>query len=127
MSATENALWRVGQLGTLIKLTLEEPDGITPGTFIPVDLTNKDAVGIEFERSNTTKFLFVDKAGDPDLVPTPSTITITDATNGKFEFKDKIGIFNVSGPWKYRGVYRESTGGVIEDFPGSWIERTVGV
>jgi len=127
MSATEEAIWRVGQVGTEITLTIEEPDPNNPGLFIAVDLTNKDAIGIEFERPNTTTFLYVDKAGDPDLVPAPSTLVVVNPTSGIIKFKDNIGIFNISGSWKYRGRYRELVSGVTEDFPGSWLERTVGV
>lgn len=93
-----------------------------------MDITNKDAIGIEWERPNKTRFIYVDKAGDPDLVPTPSTLTVVaPATNGEILYTDNIGIFIVKGLWSYRGIYREDIGGgVIQNFPGSWISRRVG-
>lgn len=127
MSSTEEAIWRIGQVGSQITLTIQEPDPNNPGQFIVVDITNKDAIGIEFERPNTTGFVYVDKAGDPDLVPTPSTLIVVSAVGGIIRFKDNIGIFNISGPWKYRGIYKEDVAGVIEIFPGSWVERLVGI
>lgn len=121
-------IWRVGQVGTAITLIIEEPDPNNPGQTLVVDLTNKDAVGIEFQRPNKTQFLYVDKVGDPDVVPSPSTITIVGSpTAGTILFKDNIGIFNVKGLWAFRGIYREDVGGVIENYPGSWIERRVGI
>ncbi len=125
MSSEE--IFRKGQIGTEITLIIHEPDPNNPGETIVVDITNKDAVGIEFKRPNKTKFIYVDKAGDPDLVPSPSTITVIGApTSGTIRFKDNIGVFNVKGPWAYRGIYKEDNGTVIEEYPGSWIERMVG-
>ena len=120
-------VFRVDQVGTQITLLIREPDPNTPGQYLPVDLTNKDAVGIEFKRPNKTKFLYVDKALDPNIVPPPSTITIVAApTAGTILFYDRIGVFNVKGLWAWRGVYREDVSGTTEDFPGSWIEKRVG-
>jgi len=118
-------VFRVDQVGSEITLLIKEPDPNNPGSDIVVDLTNKDAIGIEFERPNRTRFKFIDKAGDPNLVPTPSTLVIVgSAVNGTIRFKDNIGIWNVKGLWKYRGIYREVVT-VTEDYPGSWIERWV--
>ncbi len=126
MSSEE--VFRIGQKGTEITLIVKEPDINNPGSTIVVDLTSKDAVGIEFKRPNKTKFKYVDKAGDPDLVPPPSTITVVDAINGVMRFKDQssAGIFNVTGNWAYRAIYRVDNGTIIEEYPGSWTERYVG-
>jgi len=120
--------FRIGQIGTQINLIFEEIDPADETKTVIVDLTNKDSIGIEFRRSNKTTFLFVDKAGDPNLVPAPSTLVVSGApTLGKILFTDNIGIFNIRGRWAYRGVYRENISGVIVNFPGSWTEREVGI
>lgn len=118
---------RVGNIGTEITLVIDEPDPLNPGQTVVVDLTNKDAVGIEFKRPNKTTFKYVDKVGDPNLVPSPSTIVIVGAaTNGTLRFKDNIGIWNVKGNWAYRGIYTEDNGSAIEYYSGSWTERRIG-
>lgn len=121
-------LFRVDQVGTKITLIIKEPDPNDTSIDIVVDLSSKDAIGIEFRRPNKTTFKYIDKAGDPNLVPTPSTLVVVgSATLGTIKFTDNIGIWNVKGRWAYRGIYREVVGSITEDYPGSWIEREVGI
>ncbi len=125
MSSEE--IWRIGQVGTKITLIIDEPDPNDPPNNIVVDLTNKDAIGIEFKRPNKTTFKWIDKVGDPDVVVAPDTLAVVaPATNGEILFTDNTGMFNVKGLWAYRGIYREVVGSVTENYPGSWTERRVG-
>lgn len=125
MSAEE--IFRVNNVGSQITVAIKEPDPNSPGTTIPIDLTNADFVGFEFRRPNKTTFRINNKAGDPDLVTPPSTIVILSAVNGQIRFKDNIGIWNTVGRWAYRGFYAEIVASVTEIFNGSWTERRVGL
>ena len=120
-------IFRTGNVGSQITLTIKEPDPNSPGSTIPIDLTNADFVGFEFRRPNKTTFRINNKAGDSDLVTPPSTIVIVSAVNGQIRFKDNIGIWNGAGRWAYRGFYAEITGAATEIFNGSWTERRVGL
>lgn len=125
MSSEE--IFRVGNVGSRITITLKEPDPNNPGTTIAIDITANDFVGFEFRRPNKTTFRINNKAGDPNLVTPPSTIIVLSAVNGQIRFKDNIGIWNVRGRWAYRGFYAEITGAATEIFNGSWTERRIGV
>ena len=105
------AVPRVGQIGTVITVTVDEPDPNNAGQFLTVDLTAEDGgCQIECQRPDKSRFKI---AG---TVPLPKT-------QGKIQATDNTGILNQAGLWRFRGI-ASLTGGL--KFPGSWQEQRVG-
>ena len=106
MSAVFDDFIRIGQIGTLLKTTVTR---VVSGAEVAVDLTTATLTQIEVQKPSG------------EVITPPFTATITDALNGKIEFKDTAGIFDEAGRWKIRGI---ATFGA-DKFFGSWFGFSV--
>ena len=97
---------RVGNIGTLLVCTVTK---IVNGVEQVVDLSGTTSVKIEIQKPNGERL-------------TALTATfLTDGIDGKIQYTDNIGIFDVVGRWKIRGI--AITGSVF--LQGSWFGFTV--
>lgn len=112
------------QKGTVFTALIEEPNpNFDPeqeesplnSKFLPVDLTDAEAVGnqIEFKRPNKSTFL---KPAIVDGVPTLGRLQY-------INFPVEGSVFDMSGLWAFRGVVLFNDG---SSFPGSWFEQRIG-
>ena len=92
---------RVGNKGTLIICTVTK---IVSGSEVAVDVSGTTTVQIEVQKPNGER-----------LSPFTATF-LTDGVNGKIQYTDVAGIFDVAGRWKMRGI--ATTGAVL--LQGSW-------
>lgn len=103
---------KVGNLGTKLRVQITKvkddipPDQITgdPSQREPVDLTTATSTFIALEKPKGNRV--------PLLVA-----VIIDAVNGFIEHDDNVGVFDVDGRWKIRGVVQFDTG---NKFQGTW-------
>ena len=103
---------KVGNLGTKLRVRITKiRDDIPPSEITgdedqrePVDLTTATDTFIELEKPKGNRV--------PLLVA-----IIIDAVNGLIEHDDNIGVFDVDGRWKIRGVAEFDTG---NKFKGTW-------
>jgi len=94
---------RVGQIGTTIITTVTRVVG---GVDTAVDLSATSNVKIEIQKPSGER-----------LALFTATISNPPGTDGIVNFKDTVGIFDVAGRWKVRGIANFSNG---DSFPGSW-------
>ena len=92
---------RVGNVGTLLICTVTK---IVNGVEQAVDLSGTTARQIEIQKPNGER-----------LDPVTATF-LTDGVDGKIQYTDTTGIFDVAGRWKIRGIAITNT--VI--LQGSW-------
>lgn len=92
---------RVGNVGTLLIATVTK---IVGGVEVAVDVSGTTEVQMEIQKPSGER-------------QDPVTATfLTDGTDGKIQFTDNVGIFDVAGRWQIRGI--SITGSVI--LQGSW-------
>ncbi len=92
---------RVGNTGTLIIATVSK---ITSGVEVSVDVSSTTEVQIEIQKPSGER-----------LSPFVAAF-VTDGTDGRIQYTDVAGIFDVAGRWKVRGI--AITGSI--KFQGSW-------
>jgi len=103
---------KIGNLGTKLRVRITKiRDDVLPSEITgdedqrePVDLTTATDTFIELEKPKGNRV--------PLLVA-----IIIDAVNGLIEHDDNIGVFDVDGRWKIRGVAEFDTG---NKFKGTW-------
>lgn len=101
MSVTFNDRIRVGQIGTIITVTMTQ---VVSGADVVIDLTTCTSATVDFRKPDNT------------IVSFNATI-ISPATAGLIRYTDSIGLFDQRGRWQVRGTVN-FTGG--SKFPGSW-------
>ena len=106
MSSNPDPNVKVGNVGTQFKCTMKKPDPDDISTLIALDLTGNSALQVEFENPKGLR-----------SVKTGSAVS-NPAIDGKIQYTDSVGIFNVRGRWKVRGVVTYSSG---NKFYGSWV------
>lgn len=97
---------RVGNVGTLLICTVTR---VVNGVEQAVDLSGTTARHIELQKPNGER-----------LTPIVATF-LTDGTDGKIKYTDTVGLFNVAGRWKIRGI--ATTGATY--LQGSWFGFSV--
>ena len=109
---------KVGNIGTKLRVRITKvkdsipPDQITgdPSEREPVNLSTATATFVELEKPRGNRV--------PLLVA-----TIIDEIQGIIEFDDNVGLFDVDGRWKIRGIAQFDTGNL---FKGTWTGFLVG-
>jgi len=104
---------KVGNLGTKLRVRITKvqdsipPDQITgdPSQREPVDLSTATNVWVELEKPKGNR------------VPLLVAIIVGDPTLGLIEHDDNVGLFDVDGRWKIRGLAKFDTGNL---FKGTW-------
>ena len=102
MSVSADSI-RIGQKGTVITSTITQLVG---GVSVAVDLSGTNLVQLEFEKPNGLRVALI-----------TASILNPPGTNGKITYRDTVGIFDIEGRWKVRGVATFING---DFFPGSW-------
>ena len=102
---------KVGNIGTVLEVTLTEPNTAPPPDRVPVNLTTATAVAVSLMKPT---------GGTIDLV---AAIKNPPGTDGIITYTDNVGIFTVKGRWQIRGE-ANFTGGNF--FQGSWSGFYVG-
>ncbi len=92
---------RVGNVGTLLIATVTK---VVNSVETAVDVSGTTAVQMEIQKPNGER-----------LTPVVASF-LTDGVDGKIQYTDNTGIFDVAGRWKIRGI--AITGTVI--LQGSW-------
>ena len=106
MSSNPDPNVKVGNVGTQFKCTMKKPDPDDISTLIALNLTGNSALQVEFENPKGVR-----------SVKTGSAVS-NPAIDGKIQYTDTVGIFDVRGRWKVRGVVTYSSG---NKFNGSWV------
>lgn len=108
---------KVGNIGTKLRVRITQVDSSIPpdqitgdeSQRVPVDLSTATNTWVELEKPK----------GNRLLLPA----TIVDAINGVIEHDDTVGVFDVDGRWKVRGIAEFDTGNL---FKGTWTGFLVG-
>ena len=93
---------RVGNVGTVIICTITKVVG---GVDTAHDVSGTTSVQIEFQKPSGER-----------LSPVTATF-VTDGTNGQITYTDSVGIFDVAGRWKVRGIANTGATNIMK---GSW-------
>ena len=111
--ANENAIPRVGNVGTIVEMSMKELVGSSLGN---LNLSTTSALSIEFKLPNGV------------LQTVTSAVKNSPGSDGVMTFTDSAGaVFNSSnasmGTWEARGIVSYSSGNT---FKGSWAGFQVG-
>lgn len=106
MSSNPDPNIKVGNIGTQFKCTMKKTDPNDNSSLVALDLSGNSALQLEFENPKGKR-----------SVKTGSAIS-NPPNDGKIQFTDGAGIFDISGRWKVRGVATYSSG---NKFYGTWI------
>lgn len=99
----QDDLIRVNDIGVVFTATVTR---VINEIDTAVDLSSSTLVQLEFEKPDGTRLALV-----------TATIVTPPGTDGIVTYKDSVGLFDVIGRWKVRGVATFSNGDL---FHGSW-------
>jgi len=109
---------KVGNIGTRLRVRMTKvKDSIAPEN-VKGDPSEREPVSLS-TTSGTWIELEVPKGKRKPLL----VATIIDSQNGLMEHIDSVGIFDVDGRWKIRGVVQFNSGNI---FKGTWTGFMVG-
>ena len=95
---------KVGNLRTVLSCTVTEES--SPGVRVPIDLSTSSLVQMEIEKPDGSRLSLI-----------TASIKNPPGADGIIEATDTIGIFDVTGRWKIRGVVTFTD---TSFFQGSW-------